>query len=70
MNDIDIKDAAYFAGMTVNERLFDASLIDLFDAAARERDRTQIISILQRVFVENAEHTADLILDNPAKYGY
>ena len=70
MNDHNTKDAAYFGGMTVNERLYDASLIDSFDLAARARDRTQMIMILRQVFVEKPEFTADAILENPTKYGY
>lgn len=70
MNDHNIKDAAYLGGMTVNERLYDASSIDSFDLAARARDRTQMIMILRQVFVEKPEFTADAILENPAKYGY
>jgi hypothetical protein len=70
MNDKYRKDSEYYAGMTVNERLFDASLIDSFEVAARARDRTKIISLLQKVFVENPEFTADTILENPTKYGY
>jgi hypothetical protein len=47
MNDQNRKDSGYYAGMTVNERLLDASLIDSFEVAARARDRTKIISMLQ-----------------------
>ena len=56
--------------MAVNERLFDAELLVDFDIAAIERDRGQMISILERVFVENPCATVDTILDNPKKYGY
>ena len=70
MNDHYRKDAEHFAGMTVNERLFDASLIESFDVAARARDRAKMISILQQVFIRNPEFTADAILENPTKYGY
>jgi len=70
MTDDRNRDAEYFAGMTVNERLFDAALLDAFDDAVRARNRAKIISILKQVFVENADRTADAVLKNPSRYGY
>jgi len=65
-------DSADFAGMTVNERLFHASLLDAFDAAAKTRDRVQMIALLTQVALprEEAERIADTILASPAFYGY
>ena len=56
--------------MSVNERLFDSWLLDDFDMAVIEKDRREMISILERVFVENPGTTVDAILDDPKKYGY
>ena len=61
-----------YAGMTVNERLFVSKLMDAFDAAARRRDRAQMISILVRVDLseKDAAWSVDTILATPQKYGY
>jgi hypothetical protein len=60
-----------YAGMTANERLFEARLIDEFDAAALGRDRARMVEILRKVEMgEGAENTADVILASPAKYGF
>ena len=61
-----------YAGMTVNERLFEAGLMDAFDAAVRARDRERIISVLMQVALseEDAAFTTDTILGNPKRYGY
>ena len=59
-----------FAGMTVNERLYSAGLIDTFDAAARTRDRESMIDILSKVAVESAAATVDAILADPARFGF
>ncbi len=56
--------------MTVNERLFDAGLLQAFDAAARARDRAEMIRIMSDVDVEDAARSADSILQNPQRYGY
>ena len=56
--------------MTVNERLFDAGLLDAFDAAARARDRAELIRLLTEVDVEGAAWSADTLLENPESYGY
>lgn len=64
------KDAKHFAGMTLNERLFDAALFDEFDAAVRARDRLRIIAVLEKVFVQDPQMTADAIIEDPEKYGY
>lgn len=59
-----------YSGMTVNERLFTAGLLDAFDRAACSRNRDEMLSILKQVEVDHPESTADSILENPAKYGY
>jgi len=61
-----------YSGMTVNERLFVSKLMDDFDAAARRRDRAQMISILVRVELsqEAASCSVDSLLATPQKYGY
>ncbi len=56
--------------MTVNERLFDAGLMEAFDAAARVRDRAEMIRLLTDVHVEDAASSADTILEAPEHYGY
>lgn len=38
-----------YAGMTVNERLYDSGLIDQFDKAVEEKDRDEAIRILKEV---------------------
>jgi hypothetical protein len=59
-----------FSGMTVNERLFTADLMDAFDAAVRRRDRARMVEMLRAVAVEDAEATADTLLADPKQYGY
>lgn len=59
-----------YAGMTVNERLFVAGLLDQFDDAARARDRARLIVLLSQVDVADPDWSVDTILDNPGKYGY
>lgn len=59
-----------YSGMTVNERLYVAGLLDKFDAAARSRNRDEMLNILRKVDVENQEQTADAILENPRMYGH
>lgn len=41
-------------GMTTNERLFEAELMDVFDQAARQRDSDKMREILRSVFVDEA----------------
>ncbi len=61
-----------YLGMTTNERLFTAGLIDGFDAAARRRDREEMVRLLLKTFAtqSNAESIADQILSSPNTYGY
>ena len=61
-----------YAGMTVNERLSLAGLLNEFDQASKRRDHGQMMVILQKVELtfEQATSTADTILANPSHYGY
>ena len=62
---------SHYAGMTVNERLFEAGLMPEWDAAARSRNRERMIELLGKVDLgDQAEWIADTILSNPAKYGF
>ena len=59
-----------YAGMTVNERLFDAGLMEAFDAAATAKDRAEMVRLLREVDVEDAALSADTILKDAQRYGY
>jgi len=60
-----------YSGMTTNERLFVAGVLDQFDDAARKRDRATMIELLSRVELgEQAALIADTILANPTRYGF
>lgn len=65
-------DRSRFAGMTLNERLFQAGLISEFDEAALSRGRAQMIAVLERVSLtpREAASVADQVLANPAKFGF
>jgi hypothetical protein len=51
--------------MTVNERLYEARLIDAFDEAVRTRQRAKIIELLISIDIEPAEatQTTDKLLE-------
>jgi len=59
-------------GMTVNERLSVAGLIERFDAAARGREESVMVAILRQVDLAEADAAAcaAAILANPVKFGY
>ena len=60
-----------FAGMTANERLFAAGLLDAFDQAARRRNRPRMVEILGKVeLADQAEEIADAIVAEPERYGF
>jgi hypothetical protein len=60
-----------FAGMSTNERLFEAGLMETFDQAARMRDRDRMIEVLGKVeLADQADKIADGILADPKRYGY
>ena len=46
----------------MNERLFDANLLDAYDAAKKARDRTEMIRLLTQVGVDDAAWSADTSL--------
>ncbi len=60
------------SGMTVNERLLACGLLDAWDEAARNRDRSQMIVLLLQSAInrEQAERTTDAVLNNPEMYGF
>lgn len=51
-----------YAGMTVNERLYESELIDKFDIAVKENNITEIRTILKKV--ELKESLIDAILED------
>ena len=61
-----------YDGMTVNERLFEAKLLDEYDSAVKKRDKKTLVKILKQVALseEQANATIDAIFSNPKKYGY
>jgi len=61
-----------FGGMTVNEPLFVAGLLQQFDSAIDSGDRGQAIELLLQVAMSDASgaETVYAPLANPAKYGY
>ena len=69
MNDAETEEHDY-GGMTVNERLFAAGLLDEFDDAARACDRARMIALLSQVEVADPDRSGHTILSNPSKYGY
>ena len=60
-----------FDGMTGNERLYTAGLLDAWDRAFKARDRAELIAIYGQVEFtsEDAAASVDRMLANPAKYG-
>ena len=61
-----------FSGMTVNERLFNAKLLDIWDNAIQTKDKKKAIDILLKVELDEkqAGETVDAIFKNPSKYGF
>jgi len=59
-----------YAGMTVNERLFAAGLLDEFEEAARARDRARMIALLAQVEIADPYWSVNTMLKNPGEYGY
>ena len=59
-------------GMTVNERLVVAGLLQRWDQSVKARDRDAMIAILQSVDLPETESAriADSVLANPTKYGF
>lgn len=61
-----------YSGMTVNERLFAAGLLDAWEMAARARDRDSMVITLKKVAIgdRDAGRIVDAILSNPTMYGF
>jgi hypothetical protein len=61
-----------FAGMTLNERLYAAGLLDAFDAAVERGDKDEVIRLLQEVRLsrQDAQWSADTLFANPGRYGF
>ena len=59
-------------GMTLNERLFSAGLLDEWDAAVRRHDRAAMITILGRAGLseKDAAWSVDMVLADPGRYGF
>jgi len=49
-----MKDKPDYSGMTVNERLFAAGLLDAWDAAVNARNRNRMIEVLLEVDLASA----------------
>jgi hypothetical protein len=58
-----------YSGMTVNERLFTAGLLEEWDAATSARDRGHLVAILRQVHVSDPDRSVDAHLARPTKYG-
>jgi hypothetical protein len=61
-----------FAGMTLNERLYCASVIGKWDAACHARNRDAMLAILGEVEIAEPGRApiVDAVLADPAKYGF
>jgi hypothetical protein len=58
-----------YGGMTVNERLVEAGLMDAWDSALNARNREEMIAILSQVELESQAGTiADSALAPPPKW--
>lgn len=59
-----------YAGMTLNERLYAAGLLERFDAAVEQSDRGAMAELLKQVGIDasGAQLTINTILANPARY--
>ncbi len=52
-----------YDGMTVNERLFDAGLLDAYDEARASGDRAKINAVLRKVDLRQDENGMNWSLD-------
>lgn len=66
------KEKKKYLGMTLNEMLFKSGLMQDFDDAAKKRDRTKLLEILQKIEIDTQEREKiiETILSSPEKYGY
>ena len=63
-----------YAGMTMNERLWEAGLIPRWDAAAKARDRATLLRLCALVGIAEGPTgrgwIVDTLLANPERYGF
>jgi hypothetical protein len=61
-----------YSGMTVNERLSVAGLVEAWDKAVLNGDRAKMIEVLMatELTLKQATETTDVTLANPEKYGF
>jgi hypothetical protein len=61
-----------YSGMTVNERLSVAGLVEAWDKAVLNGDRAKMIEVLMatELTLKQATETTDATLANPEKYGF
>ena len=64
-----MSDPSQYAGMTVNERLFTAGLLDAYDAAKKAKDRAEMVRLLTEVDLDNAAWSADTSLGRSENHG-
>jgi len=58
-----------YDGMTTNERLWEAGILDSFDEAMRELDGVRMKELLVMVDLDDqADHIVETILRNPELY--
>ncbi|WP_267386245.1 hypothetical protein [Sphingomonas sp. GC_Shp_3] len=58
------------AEMTVNERLAARGLFEDWERAVRGEDRATMTLLLRRIGIPNAPRVADVVLADPAFYGF
>ena len=60
-----------YAGMTLNERLYTAGLLERFDEALQQSNRGAMAELLEQVGIDasGAQFTINTMLANPARYG-
>ena len=65
-----MREMSRFAGMSGNERLYEAGVMEAWDIALRARDRDKMIELLRIAEWGDAEavETVDFILTNPTRY--
>jgi hypothetical protein len=60
-----------YAGMTVNERFYEAGIMEEWDRAATSKNRDRMIELLGEVeLADQAEQIADTVLSDPKRYGF
>jgi len=59
-----------YEGMTMNERLFDAGIMQAFGDAVLARDRAEMIRLLASVDLDEPAWSTDMILQEPERYGF